>query len=75
MFGVTFRAAIAVAVMPVGAAMLGRILEELIPLFNAPDSMLAAAFQAVADHALVIGLMSALVLLLAQAVTESEVPQ
>lgn len=73
MFGVTIRAAFTAALMPVAAAILGRILEELIPLFNAPDSMLAQTFTAVSDNALLIGLLAALVMLLAAAVTESEV--
>lgn len=75
MFGVTWRAAITAAAMPPIAAMLGRILEEMIPLFGSAhqSSMLANAFTAVSNHALLIGLLSALVMLLASAVTEGEV--
>lgn len=61
--------------MPLLAAVLGRILEEIIPLFNAPDSMLATTFQAVSDYALLLGLLSALLMLIANAVVESEVPR
>lgn len=73
MFGVTLRTVLQAAIMPLAAAMLGRVLEEMIPLFNAPDSMLAAAFTAVSNNALLIGLLAAGVTLLASAVTESEV--
>lgn len=73
MFGVTLRTGLQAALMPLLAAVLGRVLEELIPLFDAPDSMLAAAFTAVSNHALLIGLLAALVTLVAAAVRESEV--
>jgi hypothetical protein len=75
MFGVTIRTAFAAAAMPVVASVLGRVLEELIPLFGSShqNSMLANAFTAVSDHALLIGLLAALITLLAKAVTESQV--
>lgn len=73
MFGVSLRAAMTALLMPPLAAILGRILEELIPLFNAPDSLLATTFTAVSDYALAIGLLGAGMMLVASAVTESEV--
>lgn len=75
MFGVIIRAAGTGTLMTVLAAILGRILDEIIPLFNAPDSMLATTFTAVDEYALVIGLLSTLVMLIAHAVVESEVPR
>lgn len=73
MFGITLRTGLQAAVMPILAAVLGRVLDEMIPMFDAPDSMLATAFTAVSNHALLIGLLAALVTLIAAAVTESEV--
>lgn len=75
MLGITHRAAATGALMTVLAAILGRVLDEIIPLFNAPNSMLATTFTAVDQHALLIGLLSALVMLIAHAVVESEVPR
>lgn len=75
MFGVVIRAAGTGALMAVFAAILGRALDEIIPIFNAPDSMLTQTFQAVDEFALTIGLLSALIMLVAHAVVESEVPR
>lgn len=75
MFGVVIRAAGTGVLMTVFAAILGRILDEVIPLFNAPNSMLAQTFTAVDEFALTIGLLSALLMLVAHAVVESEVPR
>lgn len=72
-FGVSLRAAGAAVAMPPMAAILGELLGEMVPLFNASNSMLATSFNAIAEHALTLGLLSALILLIASAVTESEV--
>lgn len=75
MLGITLRAAATGALMTVLASILGRIMDEIVPLFNAPNSMLATTFNAVDEYALVIGLLSALMMLIANAVVESEVPR
>lgn len=75
MYGVILRAAATGALMTILAAILGRVLDEIIPLFNAPNSMLTETFQAVDEFALIIGLLSALVMLISHAVVESEVPR
>lgn len=75
MFGVILRAAGTGALMTILAAVLGRILTEVIPIFNAPDSMLAQTFNAVDQFALLIGLLSTLIMIASHAVVESEVPR
>lgn len=70
-FGVTIRAVGTALLMAPTAAILARILGEVVPLFNAPNSMLAQSFNAISANALTIGLLSALVMVIAAAVTES----
>jgi hypothetical protein len=60
------------ALVPLLAGILGKILGLMTPVMSAPDSALVRAFNSISEWSLAIGVISLCVVVLARALTESK---
>jgi len=72
-FGVSFRAALTALMAIPFIIVLSRVMGHLVPLFNAPDHWLSEGFRSIGDVGLTVAVLSALIMLVARAVIQSEV--